>query len=141
MSQTPITIKADINAPLDKVWNAFNSPEAIRQWNYASDEWHCPASVNDLRPGGAFSHTMAAKDGSMSFDFAGVYSNVQLNDLVEYTLGDGRKVKVRFQSTDNGTYLEQTFDPEDQNAVEMQEAGWQAILNNFKQFVEKQSQS
>lgn len=131
-----ITVQATVNAPLEKVWKYWNSPEHITQWNTAIEEWHCPRAENDLRAGGSFSYEMAAKDGSMSFDFAGVYDIVNENKHIAYTLGDGRKVSVTFTATANGTDVSETFDPENMNPAEMQQAGWQAILNNFKKYTE-----
>ncbi len=134
---TKITISVSIKAPVEKVWENFTNPEAVMQWNNASDDWHTPKAVNDLRVGGKFIYTMAAKDGSFSFDFGGEYDNVLENQLIEYTIEDGRQVSVRFTGNDEETYIEEIFEAESQNPVEMQEQGWQAILNNFKAFVEK----
>lgn len=133
----PITIEAIINAPINKVWNAWNVPEHITQWAFASDEWHCPAAENDLQIGGKFSTRMEAKDGSFGFEFGGIYDEVKTNELIAYTLGDGRKVKIEFINQGDFTKVIETFDPENQNSVEMQQAGWQAILDNFKKYAEK----
>ncbi|MXV51821.1 polyketide cyclase [Pedobacter sp. HMF7647] len=133
----PITIKAEVQAPIEKVWKFWNEPEHIKNWAFALDTWHSPHAENDLQKGGKFSTTMAAKDGSVSFDFAGVYTTVEQHQLIEYTLNDGRKVSVSF-SEENGTVkISESFQPEDVNPIEMQEAGWQAILNNFKNYVEE----
>lgn len=134
---TKITVSASINAPVDKVWESFTDPTAIMQWNNASADWHTPKALNDLRVGGRFVYTMAAKDGSFSFDFGGEYDNVIENQLIEYTIGDGRKVSVIFSGNDEATQVEEIFEAESQNPVEMQQAGWQAILNNFKAYVEE----
>lgn len=134
---TKITISVSIKAPVEKVWENFINPEAIMQWNNASDDWYTPKAVNDLRVGGSFIYTMAAKDGSFSFDFGGEYDNVLENQLIEYTIEDGRQVSVRFTGNDEETHIEEIFEAELQNPVEMQQQGWQAILNNFKAFVEK----
>lgn len=134
--RTEVTIEALVQAPVEKVWEYYNEPEHIKQWAFASDDWHAPASSNDLRPGGKFSTTMAAKDGSFSFDFGGVYSEVEQHKLIAYEMGDGRKVKVTFAPEGNGVKVVQTFDAEDQNPVEMQREGWQTILNNFKKHTE-----
>src|SRR5215218_1482168 len=98
VNKTAITVEATINAPVEKVWNFWNDPKHITQWCQASDDWHAPYAENDLRKDGAFKTTMAAKDGSFSFDFGGVYDNVEENNTIEYTMGDGRKVKVGFSS-------------------------------------------
>ena len=136
-NSAPITIEASINAPVEKVWEFWNNPEHIKKWAFASPEWHAPKAENDLREGGEFSTTMAAKDGSMSFDFGGIYTAVDQNKLIEYTLGDGRKVKIVFEADGNRTNIKETFDPESQNPVEMQRGGWQAILDNFKKHTEE----
>ncbi|MFC3559353.1 SRPBCC family protein [Pedobacter jamesrossensis] len=137
-NNTPITIEAVINVPVEKVWEFWNKPEHIKNWAFASPEWHAPNAENDLREGGKFSTTMAAKDGSMSFDFGGIYTTVNENELIEYTLGDDRRVKIVFQKDgDTTTKVIETFDPESQNPIEMQRGGWQAILDNFKKYVEE----
>ncbi|QKJ28594.1 SRPBCC domain-containing protein [Mucilaginibacter mali] len=135
-THSPITIEATVNAPVAKVWEYWNSPEHITQWCAASDDWHAPYSDNDPRTGGTFKTTMAAKDGSFSFDFGGEYSNVVDNQLMEYAMGDGRKVKVVFEDQGDSTRIIETFDPENQNPIEMQRGGWQAILDNFKRHTE-----
>ena len=131
-----ITIKAIVNAPVEKVWNAWSNPEDIMKWNSASDDWHTPKAENDLRTGGKFLSRMEAKDGSWGFDFGGVYDNVEEFKVIEYTMGDGRKVKVNFNSKGNTTEVVETFDPESQNSIEMQRSGWQSILDNFKKYTE-----
>jgi uncharacterized protein YndB with AHSA1/START domain len=131
-----ITVEATVNAPVEKVWASWSEPKHIMQWCQASDDWHAPYADNDLRTGGTFKTTMAAKDGSMSFDFGGVYDNVETHKLIEYTMGDGRKVKVVFTAIGDTTKVIETFDPENQNPEEMQRGGWQAILDNFKKYTE-----
>lgn len=134
--RTAITVEAVVKAPVDKVWTYWNGPEHITKWAFASDDWHVPSSENDLRTDGKFKTTMAAKDGSFSFDFEGVYTNVQTNKVIEYVMGDGRKVKVVFEAKGNETKVTETFDPESENPIEMQRGGWQAILDNFKKYTE-----
>lgn len=131
-----ITIKATIYAPIEKAWQYFTEPQFIKQWNNASPDWHTPAASNDLTVGGKFSYTMAAKDGSFSFDFEGIYDDVQENKYIAYSLGDGRKVEVIFETNGDTVEVTETFDPENQNPVEMQRGGWQAILDNFKKLAE-----
>ncbi|WP_031530368.1 SRPBCC family protein [Dyadobacter crusticola] len=131
-----ITVSTTINAPVSKVWDYFNLPEHITQWCFASDDWHAPKSENDLRVGGAFATTMAAKDGSFSFDFGGVYSQVENQKLIDYDMADGRNVKVLFEDHGDSSTLTEVFDAESENPVDMQQQGWQAILNNFKKYVE-----
>src|SRR5688572_30055023 len=135
--KTSITVQTTVEAPVEKVWNSWTKPEHITQWNNASDDWHTPKASNDLRVGGKFSATMAARDGSASFDFEGVYSNVKNNQLIEYAMSDGRTVKVVFEGTGSKTRVTETFDAENENPIEMQRGGWQAILDNFKKYTEK----
>jgi uncharacterized protein YndB with AHSA1/START domain len=134
--KTPITIQALVNAPVEKVWQLWSNPEDIKQWNSASPDWHTPHATNDLRTGGSFTSRMEAKDGSFGFDFGGIYDAVEPHKHIAYTMGDGRQVKVDFNSQDGQTHIVETFDPESQNPVEMQQAGWQSILNNFKSYAE-----
>ena len=130
-----ITIETTVKAPINKVWSAWTSPEDIKQWNAASDDWHTTQASVDLRVGGAFSSRMEAKDGSFGFDFAGIYTNVIPNELLEFTFGD-RAAKVEFLSGENGVMVRETFDAETEHPIEMQRQGWQAILNNFAKHVE-----
>lgn len=136
MTPTPVTVEATVNAPIATVWSAWNEPEHLMKWNHASDDWHCPAATSDLREGGTFSATMAAKDGSFSFDFGGTYTKVETNKEIAYVMSDGRKVSVTFTETDEGVQVVETFDAESENPIEMQRDGWQAILNNFKKYAE-----
>lgn len=131
-----ITVQNKINASIDKVWDFWTLPEHITKWSFASPEWHTPHAENDLREGGKFSSTMAAKDGSMSFNFGGEYTLVEKNKAIEYVLEDGRKVEISFAETPNGIELIQKFDPETQNPENFQQQGWQAILDNFKNYAE-----
>lgn len=135
-SKTKVTIEATINAPVEKVWEYWNEPSHITQWAFASDDWHAPRAENDLRVGGKFLTRMEAKDGSFGFDFGGEYTDVVENKLIGYIMGDGREVRTEFAPAGNGTKIVSVFDAEDQNPVEMQKAGWQMILNNFKKHVE-----
>lgn len=135
-NKTRITVEATVNAPVEKVWACWNEPQHITKWAFASDDWHAPYSENDVRTGGKFKTTMAAKDGSFSFDFAGVYDNVVPNKVIEYTMPDGRQTSILFESNGNMTKITETFDAENENPVEMQREGWQAILNNFKKYTE-----
>lgn len=135
-NQTTITVESTINAPIGKVWQYWNAPEHITQWCAASDDWHAPEASNDLRTGGKFSTTMAAKDGSFSFDFGGEYTEVKEHELIAYQLSDNRRVKIIFNSYGDTTHVTETFDPESTNPLEMQRAGWQAILDNFRKYTE-----
>ena len=131
-----ITVEALVKAPIEKVWSSWTEPKHITKWNQASDDWHSPHAENDLRTDGKFKTTMAAKDGSMSFDFEGVYTNVQQHIVIEYAMADGRKVSVVFSQNGNQTKVVETFDPENENPIEMQRGGWQAILDSFKKYTE-----
>jgi len=135
-TKTNITVETTVNAPVEKVWQYWTEPKHLMKWNSASDDWHTPRAENDLRVGGTFSARMEAKDGSFGFDFGGVYDAVRTNDYIEYTLGDGRKVSVTFKPTGNATIVVETFEAEGQNPVDMQRAGWQSILDNFKKYTE-----
>ena len=136
MKKTSISVHAKIEAPIDKVWKLWITPEDIIKWNHASDDWHSPRAENDLRVGGSFSYRMEAKDGSLGFDFYGVYDKVIIYKLIDYTLGDGRKVNIVFSILNNHTEVIETFEAEATNSIELQRGGWQAILNNFKKYVE-----
>ena len=133
---TKVTVEATVNAPVEKVWKSWSEPQHITKWCAASDDWHAPKAENDLRTGGTFSTRMEAKDGSFGFDFGGVYDNVKKNELIEYTMGDGRKVRVAFTPSGDTTKIVETFDAETTNPVDMQRTGWQAILDNFKRYTE-----
>ena len=134
--KTVITIEATVNAPVEKVWKYWNEPAHITQWNTPSPDWHSPSATNDLRVGGSLTARMEAKDGSFGFDFGGVYDDVQTNKYIEYTLGDGRKVKIKFTENGNTTHIVESFDAEEENSIEMQRGGWQAILDSFKNHTE-----
>ena len=134
--KTVVTVENTVNAPVEKVWKYWTKPEHVTQWNHASDDWWSPRGENDLRPGGSFVFRMGAKDGSMGFDFGGVYDAVKTNEYLEYTIGDGRKVKVSFTPSGSATNVKESFEAEDTNPVEMQKGGWQAILDNFKRYTE-----
>ncbi len=136
---TRITITTHVNKPVTHVWRIWTEPAHIMQWNAASDDWHCPKATNYLRIGGSFSSTMAARDGSFSFDFAGVYDDVQLNKRIAYTMADGRSCEILFEMKDGGTRITESFDAESENPVEMQRGGWQAILDRFKAHAEGQA--
>lgn len=130
-----ITVETDVNAPIGKVWNAYTTPEDIKQWNTASDDWHTTKSTVDLREGGQFSSRMEAKDGSFGFDFAGTYTQIVPHQLIAYSFGD-RTGTVEFLPGASGVKVRVTFDAETQNPIEQQRQGWQAILNNFVKHVE-----
>lgn len=135
-TNSAITVTALVKAPIERVWACWSEPEHITRWCQASDDWHAPYAENDLRKGGKFKTTMAARDGSVSFDFEGVYLNVEQHKVIEYAMEDGRKVKIIFSAGDNETEVVETFDPEGTNPLDMQREGWQSILNNFKRYTE-----
>ncbi len=134
--KTTITVENTINAPVEKVWQYWTKPEHITKWNNASDDWHTPRVENNLQVGGSFNARMEAKDGSVGFDFGGVYDAVRNNEYIEYTLGDGRKVKITFSGEGNKTKVIESFDAEDTNSIDIQKVGWQSILDNFKKYTE-----
>lgn len=135
---TLISVEVNILAPVETVWEKFTQPEDITQWNAASPDWHTPKAKNDLRPGGSFSYRMEAKDGSMGFDLGGVYEVVIPNDRLRYRLDDDRLVHVLMvpEADNTQTRLVEMFETETHNPPELQKQGWQAILNNFKHYVE-----
>lgn len=134
---TRITVEAIVNAPVEKVWKAWNTPADIVQWNTPDPSWHTPSSENDLRAGGKFKNRMEARDGSFGFDFEGIYDTVELHREISYTMSDGRKCTTLFTPQNGKTGIETTFDAETQNDPEYQKQGWQAILDNFVKYVEQ----
>src|SRR6266498_2810320 len=134
--KTVITVENTISALVEKVWDYWTKPEHITKWSNASDDWHTPWAKNDLRVGGNFVSRMEAKDGSTGFDFGGVYDVVKFLEYIEYSIDDGRKVKVRFTPGGNITKVVENFEAENTHSVEMQKGGWQAILDNFKKYTE-----
>lgn len=140
INKASITVSTLINAPIEKVWTVWTNPEHIMKWNAASDDWMTAKVENDLRAGGKFLSRMEAKDGSFGFDFEGIYDEVEINKLLTYSLADNRKVSISFSAESNQTLVTEVFEPEEENAVEMQQAGWQSILNNFKKYTEELEQ-
>jgi len=134
---TKITVSAAINAPVEKVWDRYTAPDHITKWNFADPSWQCPWAKNDLKVGGKYAARMEAKDGSFGFEFEAIYDVVKLHEELTYTMGDGRKATTTFESNGNATQVETTFDAETENSVEMQQGGWQAILDNFKKYAEQ----
>ena len=132
-----ISIQTSIHAPLAKVWERYTQPEFVMQWNHASDDWTCPKAENDLRVGGKFNYRMEAKDGSVGFDFTGTYTEVAPQSAIAYVMDDGRKAEVRFSEKGEETEVNVAFDPENENPIEMQRQGWQAILDHFKNCAEE----
>ena len=134
-----ITVEVMVDEPVQKAWEAYTNPKHIVKWNHASDDWTCPRVENDLRVGGTFSSRMEAKDKSEGFDFGGTYTKVVPLELIEFTMGEGkdaRKAKVEFQKVWESANVKVSFDPENENSIEMQRGGWQAILDNFKKYTE-----
>ena len=132
-----ITVETTVQAPVEKVWQYWTETTHITNWNSASDDWHTPYAENDLRVGGKFLSRMEAKDGSFGFDFGGIYDEVILHEVLAYTLEDGRKVKITFKGQENETEVIETFDAETENPIELQQQGWQAILDHFKKYAEQ----
>ncbi|HLG35726.1 MAG TPA: SRPBCC family protein [Bacteroidia bacterium] len=135
-TKTAITVATTINAPVEKVWRYWTELSHITQWYNASDYWHAPHAENDLRVNGKFKTTMAAKDGSASFDFEGVYTKVEMHKQIDYVIEGGRKVSIYFMSDGDTTKVTETFEPENENPLELQRVGWQAILDSFKKYAE-----
>ena len=136
MNTEKIKVETTINAEPQKIWLYWTQPSHITKWNFANDDWQCPKAENDLRVGGRMCYSMEAKDGSLGFDFEGIYDDVIDHKKIEYTLTDGRVVTTTFENLGNHTKLTTTFDPDLQNSIDMQKDGWKAILNNFKIYVE-----
>ncbi len=131
-----ITVQVTVNADIQKAWDYWTDAEHIKDWNFATDDWHCPRAENDARTGGKFSARMEAKDGSFGFDFEGVYDEVIPLEKIAYSMADGREVVIKFQQTGPVTTVTEMFDPESENPREMQQAGWQMIMDNYKKLVE-----
>lgn len=132
-----ITVETMVKSTVENVWTHWNEPSSINKWCSASPDWETVNAQNDLRVGGEFSSRMQAIDGSMGFDFGGVYTDVIPNQFISYKMSDGRKVEITFGEEDGLTHIRETFEPENQNPEEMQRAGWQAILDSFRGFVER----
>lgn len=135
--KTQISIKTTVKAPVAKVWKIWTDVNHIKNWNNASEDWLTTFSENDLRIGGKFLSRMEAKDGSEGFDFYGIYDEINLLEVISYTLGDERKVKITFKGKDNETEIVEIFEAEHLNTIELQQKGWQAILDNFKKYAEQ----
>lgn len=131
-----ISVSVLIERPLAEVWLGWNTPASIMEWNAASPQWHCPQSLVDLRAGGRFCHHMAARDGSMGFDFEGTFTEIRAPTGLRYVMDDGREVSVQFVEEQGGTRVEEVFDAESRHSDEQQRAGWQSILDNFKRHME-----
>ena len=133
---TKITINTTINAPIEQVWEKWTHPEHIVHWNFASDDWQCPSAENDVRAGGKYHTRMEAKDGSFGFDFEAIYNEVAEKNKLTYTMTDGRQASTTFENLGKSTRVTTIFDAETENPIELQQQGWQAILNNFKHYSE-----
>lgn len=131
-----ITVRTVVIKPIDEIWECWNSPDDIVNWYTASKDWHTPKAENDLTIGKKFCYRMEAKDGSFGFDFSGTYTNIVKNKKIEFTLDDGRKVKVDFITWDKNTEIVEFFEPEKTNPNDLQQAGWQSIMDNFKRYIE-----
>lgn len=134
-----ISIETEVKATPAQVWDAWVTPEDITRWNFAIEEWCCPSAELNLEVGGAFKYRMAAKDGSMAFDFEGTFIKITPHTSIHFELGDNRVVTVEFTETATGVRVVETFDAEDEHSAEMQKQGWQSILNNFKKHVESKN--
>lgn len=136
MTFQKITIEATVNADMQTAWDRYTNPEHITKWNFADDSWHCPSAENDLRIGGKMKSRMEAKDGSFGFDFEAIYDEVKENEKIVYHLEDGRSVDITFEEKGGSVFIKIVFDAENENPVDMQKAGWQAILDNYKKHAE-----
>lgn len=136
MEKQKITIEVQVAAPVQKVWDYYNKPQHITQWNFAHESWQCPSAENDLRAGGKLISRMEARDGSFGFDFEATYDEVIDHKRIVYTIADGRKVETNFADAGGKTRIVTVFEAESENPVEMQKGGWQAILDNFKKYTE-----
>ena len=136
MEDGKITVEITVNKDLDFVWNSWTQPDHILKWNHASDDWHTVRALNELKVGGKFFYRMEAKDGSFGFDFESNYELVNEKQELTYIMSDGRRATTIFQKNEIETKVTTTFDPENENPIELQKAGWQAILNNFKKYAE-----
>lgn len=135
-----LSVNTVVHADMKKVWDSWTLPEHITQWCRASEGWHTPRAENDVREGGRFCSHMAAKDGSAAFDFSGKYDVIAPESYIEYTMDDGRRVKIKFTEEKNGVHISETFEAESTNPLDMQQAGWQAILDSFKKYTEQLKQ-
>ncbi len=135
-NKTKITVEAKIDALVEKVWDYYTKPEHIVKWNFASEDWHCPSASNDMRVGGKYTVRMEAKNGSFGFDFEAIYDEIAFGEKITYTMTDGRQATVTFKNLNDKTEVTVTFEAETENPIELQRDGWQAILNNFKKYVE-----
>ena len=136
MNNPKVTIQSMISADIKKIWDYFTTPKHITNWNFASDDWHCPNAENDLRVGGKLKSRMEAKDGSFGFVFEAIYDEVIKHKKITYTMTDGRQATTNFENHGSKTIVTTTFDAENENPVDMQRSGWQTILDNFKKYVE-----
>ncbi len=136
MSNNLITVKNTINAPLAIVWEYWTNPDHVIHWNFASHDWHCPKAISDFRTGGEFHYIMAAKDGSVEFDFCGTFTSIVDKSSIQFFTEDGREVNLQFEQEGDATIVTETFEPEQVNSLDLQKQGWQAILDHFKKYVE-----
>ncbi|PZP41314.1 MAG: hypothetical protein DI598_18350 [Pseudopedobacter saltans] len=134
-----IKVQVTVNAPIQQVWESYNNPSEIQKWNFASEDWYCPHAESDFVVGGRFSSTMSAKDNSFSFDFSGHFTEIIPDEKLAYHIEDGRNVVVLFSTIGKETHIDCSFEPEHENPEALQQEGWQAILNNFKSYVENKS--
>ncbi len=132
----PITVQNTIEASIENVWALWTDPAHVKNWNFASNDWHCPKASSDFVVGGEFHYIMAAKDGSVEFDFCGTFTKIMDQSAIQIFLEDGREMNLQFITEGQATKVIETFEPEEVNSLELQKQGWQAILNNFKAYVE-----
>lgn len=136
MNTQKITIQTTVNGSRQKVWECYTDPAHITNWNYSIDTWHCPSASNDMKKGGKYKARMEAKDGSFGFDFEATYNEIVEGEKFTYTMTDNRVLNAEFKELGDKTEVIITFDPENENPIEMQRQGWQSILDNFKKYTE-----
>lgn len=136
MNALQITIEATVSADLQKAWESYTQENHIVNWNFASDDWHCPSAENDLKTGGKYKARMEAKDGSFGFDFEATYDEVVPMSKIVYTIADGRQCTITFENHGGQTLVRTVFEAESINPPELQKQGWQMILNNYKSYTE-----
>jgi len=131
-----LSVQTSIKAPIEKVWKCWTTPADIIQWNNPSEDWETTSVTLHLKDNGNFIYKMKTKDDSVAFDFTGIYDKVIINEYIKSTLFDGRKVVNIFKSNGDETILIENFDPEAQTPIPDQEAFTQAVIDNFKKYVE-----
>jgi uncharacterized protein YndB with AHSA1/START domain len=137
MANQPISVSTTVDVPRSETWHYYTEAEHVINWNFASEDWHCPAARNDLREGGTFAITMASKDGNMEVELEGTYEEIKPEQHIAYTLENGNKVTVDFKDQDDGTRVDIRFEPDPDEDHDSQRDQWEGILGNFRQYAER----